>query len=75
MDMTFDSAGGLEVESEAKEVLGRKGKFLTVCGPRKLSWAAVIKMFWHILFRSISTRIVGPRYIFSEKYPLKLDLK
>lgn len=78
MDLIFDSVGGLEIEQQATEVLNRRGKFLTVCGPvkyigsKKLSWGAVINMFWHILSRSISTRVVGPRYIFSEKVPAKV---
>ena len=78
VDLVFDSVGGMEIEHEALEILQRKGKLLTVCGPekyigsKKLSWGQVIRMLWHVLYRSVTSRIIGPRYIFSEKAPAKV---
>lgn len=75
LDFVFDSVGGKQIENEAIKSLTNKGLFLTVCGPekyigsRKLSWLEVVSMFWYILQRSILSKIKGPQYIFSEKYP------
>lgn len=75
LDYVFDSVGGKKIEKEAIKSLVNKGKFLTVCGPekyigsRKLSWLEVTSMFWYILQRSVLSKIKGPQYKFSEKYP------
>ena len=75
MDLVFDSVGGKELEDESIEVLNKKGKFLTVCGPekyigsKKLSWGKVIGMLAYILQSSILSKLIGPKYVFSEKTP------
>ena len=75
MDLVFDSVGGKNLEDKSIEVLHKKGKFLTVCGPekyigsKKLSWGEVISMFSYIMQRSIFSKFIGPAYIFSEKAP------
>ncbi|MES0489198.1 MAG: hypothetical protein ABUK01_04350 [Leptospirales bacterium] len=63
------------MEHESIKVLHKKGKFLTVCGPvqyigsNKLSWGKVMGIFWHIIHRSLLSKINGPAYQFSEKTP------
>ncbi|WP_170146729.1 NAD(P)-dependent alcohol dehydrogenase [Maribacter vaceletii] len=75
INLVFDSVGGKELENIAIKVLHKKGRFLTVCGPekyigsKKLSWRKVIHMLWYIMYRSILSKIIGPRYIFSAKPP------
>ncbi|NPD46134.1 MULTISPECIES: NAD(P)-dependent alcohol dehydrogenase [unclassified Lentimicrobium] len=75
MDLVFDSVGGKEIEKKSVNVLHKKGKFVTVCGPekyigsKKMSWGEVISMLAYILKRSIFSKWVGPSYIFSGTTP------
>jgi|GEM_PF-1522803 len=75
MDLVFDLVGGKELENDSIKVLQKKGKFLTVCGPekyigsKKLSWGKVIGMMWHIIHRSLLSKLIRPTYIFSAQDP------
>ncbi len=76
-DCVFDFVGGMDAEEAGFRALKKSGKYITVTGPlrfigeNKLSWFQLSKVFFHIAFKSISSRISGPRYIFGEMNPSK----
>lgn len=78
MNLVFDTIGGIDAEKESMKILLRKGKFLTVCGPqkyigsKKLSWPSLKIFFFHIIAKTITSFVVGPRYIFSDKRPNRI---
>lgn len=69
--------GGREIENSAFRVLANSGRFVTVTGPephigqRKLSWLRLFGVLAHIFWRSVATRLRGPRYVFSDRIPQK----
>ncbi|WP_108862049.1 NAD(P)-dependent alcohol dehydrogenase [Ruegeria sp. Alg231-54] len=74
-DKVFDLVGGREVETAAYRTLKRKGRFITIVGPvrhigeRKLSWIELLLGVGHIVWRSIASRVWGPRYQFVASLP------
>jgi len=76
-DTVFDFVGGLDGEKSGFLALKKSGRYITVTGPemfvgeKKLSWAKVIKIFYHVAYKSLAGRLSGPRYIFGEMNPSK----
>lgn len=74
-DAVFDCVGGREIEHDAFRTLKRKGKFITVVGPKqyvgevKLSWLEVAGVIFHVARRYVQTRFSEQRYIFGERHP------
>ncbi len=76
-DCIFDFVGGMDAEKSGFRSLKKSGKYITVTGPlrfigeKKLSWIQLGKVFSHIIFKSVFSRISRPRYIFGEMNPSK----
>ncbi len=76
-DCVFDFVGGMDAEKSGLRALKKSGKFITVTGPiqfigeNKLSYFQICKVFSHVIYKSIFSRILGPRYIFGEMKPSK----
>lgn len=74
-DSVFDTIGGQGTERNAFKVLKRSGRFVTIVGPvlhigeRKLSWLEFFRVVRHIIVRYCTSRVHGPRYIFSATQP------
>jgi len=67
----------MDAEESGLRALKKSGKYITVTGPirfigeNRLSYFQVYKVFSHVIFKSIFSRIFGPRYIFGEMKPSK----
>ena len=67
-DLVFDCIGGRDTELEARRVLKAEGQMLTLCGPipflggQRLSWIEILGALGHIGWRTLESRIRGPRY-------------
>ncbi len=76
-DTIFDFVGGIDGEKAGFRALKKSGSYITVTGPirfigeKKLSWFELGKVLFHVISKSISSRISGPRYIFGEMKPSK----
>lgn len=76
-DCVFDFVGGMDVEKSGLRALKKSGKYITVTGQlrfigeKRLSYFQIYQIFSHVIFKSIFSRIFGPRYIFGEMKPSK----
>ncbi len=76
-DCVFDFVGGMDAEKSGLKALKKSGKYITVTGPirfigeNRLSYFQIYKVFSHVIFKTIQSRIFGPRYIFGEMKPSK----
>lgn len=76
-DAVFDTIGGMETEKRALRALSKSGRFVTIVGPiqhigeTKLSWSEFIRTATYILWRSVSSRVFGRRYVFCAQLPRK----
>ena len=67
-DLVFDCVGGMDTEAEAIRILRPDGHLLTLCGPerfpgdRRLSAFELTRMMGYIAWRTIFSRVKGPRY-------------
>ena len=75
VDRVLDVVGGRDIEEAARRVLGDSGVFVTVVGPERfigdhsLGWAGVLSALAHIGYRTVSSRIRGPRYVLTGPSP------
>ena len=76
-DTIFDFVGGTDGEKSGFRALKKSGHYITVTGPvmfigeKKLSWAELGKVLFHVASKSIIGRFSGPRYTFGEMKPAK----
>jgi NADPH:quinone reductase-like Zn-dependent oxidoreductase len=77
-DAVLDCVGGHAVEASGVAALKRRGTLVTVVGPQryigetKLSRWEVTKIMAHIARRMVTSKLVGPRYVFSGALPRKV---
>ncbi|MCA9707251.1 MAG: NAD(P)-dependent alcohol dehydrogenase [Myxococcales bacterium] len=67
----FDFVGGRDVEAQARRILPRSGRFVTIVGPERfvgetrLGWTRIARMLGYTLWRMLASRTRGPRYVFA----------
>ena len=69
IDAVIDCVGGRDTERQARTVLGAAGRFVTLCGPEqyvgesRLGRTGVARMMAYVVWRTLWSRIRGPRYV------------
>ena len=69
VDGVLDVVGGRDTEDAGRRVLRKEGVFVTVVGPERfigdhaLGWSGIVTILGRALYRIVSSRIRGPRYI------------
>ena len=75
VDRVLDLVGGRDTEEMGQRVLKTDGMFVTVVGPdrfigdRALGWSRILGVLAHIGYRTVSSRLRGPRYLLTGPGP------
>ena len=69
VNAVLDLVGGRDVEDAGQRVLRKEGVFVTIVGPERfigdhpLGWSGIVTVLARVVWRILSSRILGPRYI------------